>query len=286
MSEIDPYAILRELGFSGPYSVSVLAENRGKGVWRVQGDDGTFALRVLRPGEQGTALAESGAMEAARGGGAPAPRVVAAGTWETRPVMLLSWCEGRTLRHAGRERPWAAFALGIACGRAQARLNAQPAPADLLGTPWITRFGDVDPELGSRLTAAEGSSAHLLHLDFHPDNVLVSGRTVAGLVDWTNACGGDGRADLARSWSLLTHRERGGARARATALVWRVVAAGWQRGYEQVAGPQRDILVFRIWALTGLLGSLRREGAAAGVLTQLESRIARMRMRAGMSAAG
>jgi hypothetical protein len=65
-----------------------------------------------------------------------------------------------------------------------------------------------------------------------------------------------------------------------------VVAAGWRRGYEQVAGPQRDILVFRIWALTGLLGSLRREGAAAGVLTHVESRIARMRMRAGMSAAG
>lgn len=277
---------MRELGFGDSYAASVLAENRGKGVWRVRGKDGTFALRVLRPGEHETALAEGRAMEAAADAGAPAPRVVAAGTWDTRPVMLLSWCEGRTLRDAGRQRPWAAFALGIACGRAQARLNAQPAPADLAATPWMTRFGDVDAELGSRLAAAQGTRAGLLHLDFHPDNVLVSGREVSGLVDWTNACGGDGRADLARSWSLLTHRARGGTRARVTGFVWRVAAAGWQRGYEQVAGPQRDMLVFRIWALTGLLHSLRAEGAASGDLTPLESRIARMRKRAGMSAAG
>ncbi|HEX6651111.1 MAG TPA: phosphotransferase [Thermoleophilaceae bacterium] len=286
MSGIDPSAIMRELGLGDSYSASVLAENRGKGVWRVQGEGGTFALRVLRPGERETALAERRAMEAGGGAGAPAPRVVADGTWETRPVMLLSWCEGRTLRDAGRQRPWAAFALGLACGREQARLNAHPAPADLAATPWITRFGDVDAELGSRLTAAERSPAGLLHLDFHPDNVLVSGREVTGLVDWTNACAGDGRADLARTWSLLTHRARAGARARATALVWRLAAAGWQRGYEQVAGPQRDMLVFRIWALTGLLGSLRAEGAAPGDLTQLESRITGMRKRAGMSSAG
>lgn len=276
---------MRELGFSDPYAASVLAENRGKGVWRVQGDDGTFALRVLRPGEHEVGRSERRAMEAAAGAGAPAPRMVAAGTWETRPVMLLSWCEGRTLRDLGRAQPWAAFALGVSCGRTQARLNAQPAPADLAATPWMTRFGDVDAELGALLTAAQGAAVGLLHLDYHPDNVLVSGREVTGLVDWTNACGGDGRADLARSWSLLTHRVRGGPRAWVTALVWRVAAAGWQRGYEQVAGPQRDMVVFRIWALTGLLHSLRTEGAAAANLSRLERRIARMRRRAGMSAA-
>src|SRR4029079_16866582 len=84
VSDIDPSAIMRELGFDNSYTVSALAENRGKGVWRVQGRDGTFALRVLRPGERETALAETRAMEAGGGAGAPAPRVVAAGTWETR----------------------------------------------------------------------------------------------------------------------------------------------------------------------------------------------------------
>jgi aminoglycoside phosphotransferase (APT) family kinase protein len=286
VSDIDASAIVRELGFEGSYSVSLLAENRGKGVWRVQGDEGTFALRVLRPGEHATAMAEARAMEAASGTGAPAPRVVATTSFEGRPVMLLSWCDGRPLRDAGRARPWEAYALGVTCGRAQAQLNTQPPPADFGVVPWITRFGEVDDELRSRLTAVEQSPGGLLHLDFHSDNVLVDGREVTGLVDWTNACAGDGRADLARSWSLLTHRARGGARGRATALVWRMVAAGWQRGYEQVAGPQRDMALFRIWALTGLLNTLRADGAAAGDLTRLETRIARMRNRGGLSTAG
>ena len=92
VSEIDPSAIMRELGLDESYTASVLAENRGKGVWRVEGKDGKFALRVLRPGEHETAFAERRAMEAGGGAGAPAPRVVAAGTLETRPVMLLSLC--------------------------------------------------------------------------------------------------------------------------------------------------------------------------------------------------
>src|SRR5215203_530948 len=56
VSEIDPVAIMRELGVDGPHSASVLAANRGKGVWRIQGDSGAFALRVLRPDEHETAL--------------------------------------------------------------------------------------------------------------------------------------------------------------------------------------------------------------------------------------
>ena len=52
--EIDPVAIMRELGVGGSHSASVLAANRGKGVWRIQGDSGAFALRVLRPDEHET----------------------------------------------------------------------------------------------------------------------------------------------------------------------------------------------------------------------------------------
>jgi aminoglycoside phosphotransferase (APT) family kinase protein len=279
VSEIDPRAIARELGFSGSPSVSVLAENRGKGVWRIEGDRGTFALRVLRPGEHQTALFEERAMAAAETAGAPAPRVAATATWEERPVMLLSWCEGQTLREAIQKRPWTALGLGRACGRAQARLHASAAPSSLAATPWITRFGSPDPELRRRLEAVERSPASLLHLDFHMDNVLVSGGEVTGLVDWTNACAGDARADLARTWSLLTGRAGAGARARVSASVWRVVAAGWHRGYEQVAGRQDDMLLFRIWALAGLLNT---SGNEAGDPAQLE----RMRRRAGLPPAG
>src|SRR5215213_660144 len=261
VSEIDPLAVMRELGFGGAHSASVLAENRGKGVWRIHADARAFALRVLRPDEHETALAERRAMDAARAGGAPAPEVVAAGAWRRRPVMLLSWCEGETLRHAIRKRPWTAFRLGLACGREQARLHELVAPPSLAAGRWHTRFGPIDVELQRRLESVENARSSLLHLDFHMDNVLVSGGQVTGLVDWTNACAGDSRADVARTWSLLTRRTSAGVRARATASLWRLVGAGWQRGYEQAAGRQDDMLLFRIWALTGLLNTLPRAKA-------------------------
>ena len=285
MTDIDPHAIMRELGCDGLYAASVLAENRGKAVWRMEGDGGTFALRILRPDEHETASAEQGVMELARGVGVPAPQVLATGTWRRRPVMLLSWCRGQTLSTAVRDQPWDAFRLGMACGREQARLNETPAPEPLGAARWLTRFGPLDPELRRRLERIESSHSGVLHLDCHGGNILVAGGEVTGLLDWTNACAGDGRADLARSWSFLTRCSGRGPRAGARAFLWRVVAAGWQRGYEQVAGRQRDMLLFRIWALTGLLQTSRVEAERAGRkpdVAALQRRLARMRDRAGL----
>jgi aminoglycoside phosphotransferase (APT) family kinase protein len=256
VSHIDPLAIMRALGYEGSYVASVLAENRGKGVWRVSGEGAIFALRVLRPDEEDVAALERAAMETAGHAGVPAPAVVAAGTWERRPVMLLSFCEGRTLRQAMQARPWRAFGLGMACGRAQAMLHERSRPASLPAPPWVERFGPVDPELRARLEAVARPDPSLLHLDFHPDNVLVDGAgAITGVVDWTNACAGDPRADLARSWSLLTRRTRSGARARVVAVAWKLAAAGWHRGYEQVAGPQSNMELFRLWAANGLVNT-------------------------------
>ena len=125
---IDPHEIMGTLGFSDRFAASPLAQNRGKGVWRLQGEGGTFALRVLRPGEHETARREREAMEAGRAAGVPVPEVLAAGTWRERPVLLLSWCEGRTLHDAVRARPWSAYGLGVICGRRQALLNQERPP--------------------------------------------------------------------------------------------------------------------------------------------------------------
>jgi hypothetical protein len=113
------------------------------------------------------------------------------------------------------------------------------------------------------------------------DNVLISKNNVTGLVDWTNACAGDARADLARSWSLLTRRVAASARARASTSLWRVLAAGWDRGYAQVAGSQKDMLLFRVWALTGLINTSPSEAENPALAAQLE----RLRRRAGLAPA-
>jgi Ser/Thr protein kinase RdoA (MazF antagonist) len=283
---IDPQEIMRRLGFAGRFSATPLAQNRGKGVWRMEGDAGTFALRVLRPGEHESRLHEQEAMEVARAARVPVPEVLAGGTWRERPVLLLSWLGGQTLRDAIRARPWSAYGLGTICGRAQARLNQVLPPPSLGATRWLTRFGSADPELLARLEGVEAPPG-LLHLDFHPGNILVSGGEIRGLVDWTNACAGDPRADLARTWSFLVTRAAGqGLKVRAAALVLRALAGGWHRGYEEVAGRQEDMLLFRIWALTALLESTRAEVERFGRSSESEwllPRLARLRRQAGLS---
>jgi Ser/Thr protein kinase RdoA (MazF antagonist) len=284
---LDPHEIMRTLGLSGHFSAFPLAQNRGKGVWRLQGEAGTFALRVLRPGEHENAHHEREAMDVARAAGVPVPELVAAGTWRERPVLLLSWCDGRTLHDAVRARPWSAYRLGLLCGRGQARLNQTQPPPSLASSRWLTRFGPLDPELDARLELVEASQSGLLHLDFHPGNVLVAGRELSGLLDWTNACAGDPRADLARTWSLLVSRPSGGGpKARAADLVLGLLAAGWQRGYEQVAGRQQDLLLFRIWALTVLAQTTRSESERFGSPLEqasIQPRLAALRRRAGLS---
>jgi Ser/Thr protein kinase RdoA (MazF antagonist) len=286
LDAIDPHEIMRTLGFSGRFSATPLAQNRGKGVWRMDGDAGTFALRVLRGGESESALHEQEAMEVARAAGVPVPEVPATGTWRERPVLLLSWLGGQTLHDAVRARPWSAYRMGAICGRRQARLNQVLPPPSLDGTRWLTRFGPLDPELLARLESIDAPPG-LLHLDFHPGNVLVAGGELRGLVDWTNACAGDPRADLARTWSLLVCRPAGGGpKARAAAVVLKLLAAGWHRGYEQVAGRQEDMLLFRIWALTGLAQTTSSEVdrfGSAPMQGSFESRLAELRCQAGLS---
>lgn len=288
VTDVDPHEIMRELGFSAAYRATVLAQNRGKAVWRMDRDGETFALRMLRPDHEQTALWEQRAMSFAGATGVPTPQVLAAAVWQRRPAMLLSWCEGQTLRESLRARPWAAFGLGMACGREQARLHRQPAPTAFGAPSWIARFGDVDPELRARLERVESAHTALLHLDCHGDNILLASGEVTGVVDWTNACVGDPRADVARTWSMLTRWAGAGVRGRAAAYASRIAAAGWLRGYEQVAGTQRDMLLFRIWALTALVGTSRAEAASAGTdcdLTALEGRLARLRRRSGLAPA-
>jgi hypothetical protein len=56
------------------------------------------------------------------------------------------------------------------------------------------RLLDRIREIGAQRDAADGDD--LVHLDFHPGNVLVHDGRISGLVDWDGAGRGDGRLDL------------------------------------------------------------------------------------------
>jgi streptomycin 6-kinase len=70
--------------------------------------------------------------------------------------------------------------------------------------PWqVGRHARTLAELHSRLHEIPFEGERLLHVDLHPDNVLVS---PAGpvVIDWTNARAGDPLFDVAMTWVICT----------------------------------------------------------------------------------
>jgi aminoglycoside phosphotransferase (APT) family kinase protein len=101
---------------------------------------------------------------------------------------------------------------GRVCGEAQLVLGAVQAPAGLL----VVEVAEAD----------RSSSPRLLHLDLHPLNILMDDDgAVTGVLDWTNAAGGDPVLDGARTATVLrldpqARRHRGDPS-------WRAFVAGW-----------------------------------------------------------
>lgn len=96
-----------------------------------------------------------------------------------------------------RRRPWQLRAQAVSPARLHERLHTIRAPT---GVP------------------ARGSGDRLLHLDLHPENVLVS---PAGpvVIDWANAARGDAAPDLALTWVLLVTSGGTGGRVSARSFL-------------------------------------------------------------------
>jgi aminoglycoside phosphotransferase (APT) family kinase protein len=115
-------------------------------------------------------------MRHARARGYPVPGVL-----EVRPDgLVLERVEGPTMLADLRRRVWLLQRHVRTLVDLQRRLHAIDAP----------------PGLG-----AAGEGSRLIHLDFHPDNVLLS---PAGpvVIDWTNARRGDPALDVAMTWLI------------------------------------------------------------------------------------
>lgn len=124
--------------------------------------------RVLRRG--GCPEREATVMAEARAAGYPVPNVLEVRDEE----LVLELVEGPTMLADLRRRPWRL--------RTHARLLAT-LHEQLHAIPW------------------EGQS--LVHLDLHPDNVLLA-RTGPVVIDWTNARGGHPALDLALTWTICS----------------------------------------------------------------------------------
>lgn len=138
---------------------------------------------VLRRSRGGRSMAiEARVMEFVRERGFPAPKVHELS--DDGSELVMERVEGPTMLEVLGNRPWAIRRMAFVLGTLHNSLH------DIPGPEWVR-------------PSPIGDGSQLVHLDLHPGNVIMSpvGPVV---IDWSNVARGDGNADAALSWLLMS----------------------------------------------------------------------------------
>lgn len=266
---------LTENGFSPSLSLEPLQRGLGaNSIWRLKTGptDPALVVRLFRAGNAASATRERLAMQAARIGGVPAPEVIVEGVIGERPVMITSLMPGALANDALFANPASARDLGVALGTTLGHIHQIAAPPGLVADDrsWISQGGPTLAPLRKQLEAISIQD-RLLHLDFHPRNVLVGDGAVTGVIDWENTAVGPPHADLARSRAILrmlTFAEV------VPPEVLPVVAAfedGLVEGHRQVVGPDPNPALMRAWGLAMTAADLAGQVGKPGSVVTSEA---------------
>ena len=209
---LNPTEILRHLNCGDFLVVHQETKGADTKIWKVMVNMGYAALRVFRPEQTEQFKFELQAMTLASAAGIPVPEVLMTGLYRGNPVMLTTWIEGESLLDAC-DSPEAISKLGKSFGRLHRRLHEN-----------TTRQDD----------------SCLLHLDYHPLNVLVEQGKIASVLDWTNSEWGSPSKDVARTVSLLICTPLIDRSDRKFARTLRRIARAYLAGY----GPTEDLIPF------------------------------------------
>ena len=136
--------------------------------------DGRVLRRFLAGGDSER---EALVMEHARGNGYPVPRILEV----TGDALVLDRIDGPTMLAELRRRPWTLRRHAALLAGLHKQLHEIEAPPGL---------------------EAAGPGDRLLHLDLHPDNVILS-PSGPFVIDWTNALRGSPALDVAMTWVIL-----------------------------------------------------------------------------------
>jgi len=257
---IDPRAALAALGYP-----EVTDPQRVKGgwdtlLWRFATADGReHSLRVFSPHlPEEIPSRERIALETCARAGLPAPRVEAVGEVQGLPAMVLSWCPGIPILALVEKQPWTLWRLGRMFGRTQALMHAvTPPPEFIAAAPdnWVSRVGDRYADLAAHALSLGLSTSSLIHMDYHPLNIVSDGAAVTGILDWAYAAAGDPRADLARTEiTILAAPIPPGPLSALLNLARKIILRAWRSGYAEVAGRVPDYRPLRAWAAATFLG--------------------------------
>lgn len=252
--KIDPREALAALGYpevSDPVRITGGWETL---LWRFQTPDGSeHSLRVYHLARiRAIAWRERAALEACAGAGLPAPRVEKAGEVCGYPALVLSWCPGVPILSFIEKKPWLLWRLSHLFGQMHARMHAIRPPGEFLASApreWVMRAGDEYQDLVEHALGLGLRTDCLIHMDYHPLNIVSDGSVITGVLDWCGAAAGDPRADLARTEiTLLAAPVPPGPMAPFLNLARHLVLRAWRSGYRSVAGSLPNYRPLRAWA--------------------------------------
>lgn len=263
----DLLAWLTTEGFPPTSQVTPLQRGLGANeIWKL--DQGLavppLIVRVFGPDHETNARRERTAMVAARAGGVPAPEVLTEGHVGGRPTMVTSFMPGRLAAEVVLGNPESATALGTAIGETLGRLHLITAP-ELGRAPgaWLDLAGDaIDPL--RPILAALPHQDRLLHLDYHPQNVLVEHDVVTGVIDWENTHAGPPHADVGRTLAILRMMELANLVPPAAGPVVETFRAALVTAHDRITGQSPAPAGLTAWGLAMTAIDLGRQAGKPG----------------------
>jgi len=169
-------------------SLELIARGRAADVYAY--GDGRILRRYRTPHD---CLYEAAVMQHVRAHGYPAPEAIEVSGGD----IVMERLDGPTMLGDLSRRPWRMRGYARLLSTLIRRLHAIPPPE------WLR------PRLG-------GGTA-LVHLDLHPDNVMLTSRGPV-VIDWTNAGRGAPATELADLWLLMANANIPGSRLTRTLL--------------------------------------------------------------------
>jgi aminoglycoside phosphotransferase (APT) family kinase protein len=275
-SNVDPQAILESLGIHNARLERNLFGVE-TAVWRVEYGKSVYALRVFRVGENAKQARELIALKTATSAGILVPKVITHGTWQGNAVSLLSWLPGQMLglEFIGKTEPERLSYLSEKLGRTLANIHCVSAPCGWQSEPhsWVKLAGEGELELQEHLLSLPLRSDALLHMDFHPFNVMIEGDIITGVLDWSGATSGDARADIAKFVTLaifapVSPRPGAPGRTPEEVILRQHIIKAFEKGYREISELPDDLSLFYAWAGAAIIHNVRSKIGKPGETVQ------------------
>ncbi len=277
LNRLEPHAVLESLGIKGKVTLEKIPFGAETDVWKITHEEKAYALRVFRSGEGAKQQREVAALKAAKYAGILVPEVIAKSVWQDRAVLLLSWLPGKmlVLELTVQNNLERVQMLAEKFGQTLAAIHQVTAPKELRRetNAWVKLAGAEELELQERLLSLPLRTDALLHMDFHPLNVMLEGDIITGVLDWAGATAGDPRADFARFVTIaklgpVSPRPNAPAKTPEEAELRQHVIKAFAKGYREINDLGDDMALFYAWAGAALYHNVSSKIGKAGESVQ------------------